>query len=95
MEILKRPILTEKVVKMNEKSVYGFVVDLKANKIQIKKAVEETYGVNVDAVRTIIVAGKRKVRFTKSGVAQGRKPKIKKAIVQLAEGEILDFYSEA
>jgi large subunit ribosomal protein L23 len=95
MEILKRPLLTEKVAAMNEKGVYGFVVDVKANKIQIKKAVEQMYGVNVDNVRTMIVAGKRKVRFTKSGVAQGRKPKYKKAIVQLAEGEIIDFYSEA
>lgn len=95
MEILKRPLLTEKVAAMNEKGVYGFVVDVKANKIQIKKAVEQMYGVNVDSVRTMIVAGKRKVRFTKSGVAQGRKPKYKKAIVQLAEGEIIDFYSEA
>jgi large subunit ribosomal protein L23 len=94
MEILKRPLLTEKVAALNEKGVYGFVVDVKANKIQIKKAVEQMYGVNVDTVRTMVVAGKKKVRSTKAGVTQGRKPKYKKAIVQLAEGEIIDFYSE-
>ena len=95
MDILKRPLLTEKVASMNEKGVYGFVVDINANKIQIKKAIEDTYGVNVDSVRTMIVAGKTKIRYTKSGVARGRKPKTKKAIVKLSEGEILDLYSEA
>lgn len=95
MEILKKPLLTEKMTSLNEKGVYGFVVDVNANKIQIKKAIEETYGVNVDTVRTMVVAGKTKMRYTKSGVARGRKPKFKKAIVQLSEGEILDLYSEA
>lgn len=94
MDILIKPLITEKISLQNEKGVFGFQVALKANKIQIKKAVEEMYGVNVKDVRTIIVAGKNKSRFTKRGFVSGRTPKYKKAIVQLAEGEMIDFFNE-
>ncbi|MCS7018231.1 MAG: 50S ribosomal protein L23 [Cytophagales bacterium] len=94
MDILIKPLITEKLSLQSEKGIFGFQVALKANKIQIKKAVEEMYGVNVKDVRTIIVAGKSKSRFTKRGFVSGRTPKYKKAIVQLAEGEMIDFYSE-
>ena len=72
---------------------YGFIVDRNANKIQIKGAVEEAYGVSVDSVRTMNYAGKSKSRFTKAGVISGRTSNFKKAIVQIAEGDTIDFYS--
>ena len=93
MSILKRPLVTEKVSVLNEKGKYGFIVDTGANKVEIKNAVEKTYGVNVERVNTMNVMGKRKVRFTKGGTLAGRKPNYKKAIVTLAEGEVIDFYS--
>ena len=72
---------------------FGFVVDRNANKIQIKAAVEEAYGVSVNSVRTMNYAGKSKSRFTKAGVISGRTNHFKKAIVQLSEGDTIDFYS--
>ena len=69
------------------------IVDREANKIEIKNAVEKMYGVNVERVNTLSVMGKKKVRFTKAGTLAGRKPNYKKAIVTLAEGEVIDFYS--
>jgi large subunit ribosomal protein L23 len=93
MSVLKKPLVTEKVSAMNEKGRYGFIVDMYANKVEIKKAVEKQYGVTVESVNTMKVMGKFKVRFTKSGVLAGRKPNYKKAIVTLAAGEVIDFYS--
>ena len=93
MSILKRPLVTEKVSALNEKGKYGFIVDSEANKVEIKKAVEKQYGVNVEKVNTMNVMGKMKTRYTKAGVLSGRKPNYKKAIVTLAEGEVIDFYS--
>jgi large subunit ribosomal protein L23 len=93
MSILKRPLVTEKVSSLNEKGKYGFIVDREANKVEIKHAVEKMYGVNVERVNTLSVMGKKKVRFTKAGTLAGRKPNYKKAIVTLAEGEVIDFYS--
>lgn len=93
MSVLIRPLVTEKVSALNEKGKYGFIVDIRANKLEIKEAVNKMYGVNVVAVNTISVMGKRKVRFTKAGVVEGRKPNYKKAIVTLAAGEVIDFYS--
>lgn len=72
---------------------FGFIVHKNANKIQIKEAVEELYGVNVVAVNTMIYAGKNKSRYTRSGVISGRSKSYKKAIVTLAEGDTIDFYS--
>lgn len=93
MSILKSPLVTEKVSALNEKGKYGFIVEKTANKIEIKNAVEKQYGVNVKAVNTINVLGKAKTRFTKAGTLSGRRPDYKKAIVTLAEGEVIDFYS--
>jgi large subunit ribosomal protein L23 len=93
MSILKKPLVTEKVSSLNEKGKYGFIVDATANKVEIKKAVEKQYGVNVEKVNTMNVMGKLKTRYTKAGVLAGRKPNYKKAIVTLAEGEVIDFYS--
>ena len=72
---------------------YGFVVDKSANKLQIKKAVEELYSVKVMDVNTMRFSGKRKQRYTKSGISVGRTASWKKAVVTLAEGEVIDFYS--
>jgi large subunit ribosomal protein L23 len=93
MSILKRPLVTEKVSALNEKGKYGFLVGIDANKVEIKQAVEKLYGVNVERVNTINVMGKFKTRYTKAGVLAGRKPNYKKAIVTLAQGEVIDFYN--
>ncbi|MGC6428322.1 MAG: 50S ribosomal protein L23 [Flavobacteriales bacterium] len=94
MSILIKPIITEKMTAASEEfNRYGFVVDRNANKIQIKAAVEEAYGVSVDSVRTMNYAGKTKSRFTRAGVISGRTNHFKKAIVQLSEGDTIDFYS--
>jgi large subunit ribosomal protein L23 len=93
MSILKRPLVTEKVSALNEKGKYGFIVDVNANKVEIKQAVEKMYGVNVERVNTMSAMGKQKVRYTKAGVLAGRKPNYKKAIVTLAQGEVIDFYN--
>lgn len=93
MGILRRPLVTEKISALNEKGTYGFIVDIDANKVEIKNAVEKMYGVNVERVNTVTVMGKFKSRYTKAGVLAGRKPNYKKAIVKLAQGEVIDFYS--
>ncbi|WP_423126515.1 50S ribosomal protein L23 [Gaoshiqia sp. Z1-71] len=94
MNILIKPIVTEKVTGQAEKlNRYGFVVRKDANKQQIKKAVESLYNVNVVSVNTMIYAGKNKSRYTKSGMINGRTNAFKKAIITLAEGDAIDFYS--
>jgi large subunit ribosomal protein L23 len=93
MSVLKKPLVTEKVSALNEKGKYGFIVDADANKVEIKNAVEKQYSVNVAKVNTMNVMGKLKTRYTKAGVLAGRRPSYKKAIVTLAEGEVIDFYS--
>ena len=93
MGVLIRPLVTEKFSAMNEHGKYGFIVSKSANKVQIKQEVEKTYGVNVEGVNTMIQAGQSKSKFTKSGTINGKTPAYKKAIVKVAEGEIIDFYS--
>ncbi len=94
MEVLRKPLLTEKVSLLTEKlNRYAFKVDPRANKIQIKAAVEAMYGVTVTAVNTMKYAGKLKSRSTKAGVVSGRAATFKKAIITLKDGETIDFYS--
>ncbi|HLP73682.1 MAG TPA: 50S ribosomal protein L23 [Bacteroidales bacterium] len=94
MNILLKPIVTEKMTGQGDKfNRYGFIVDKRANKIQIKKAVEEMYSVSVDSVNTLRYGGKVKARNTKSGLLIGKTAATKKAIVTLAEGNKIDFYS--
>lgn len=94
MEVLIRPIVTEKMTIQGEKlNRYGFIVDRRANKLQIKKAVEDLYNVTVSEVNTMNYAGKRKSRFTKAGLLSGRTNHFKKAIITLASGDTIDFYS--
>lgn len=94
MNILLKPIVTEKMTSQGDKfNRYGFIVAKNANKIEIKKAVEELYGVTVESVNTMRYAGKVKTRYTKSGVMTGKSAAAKKAVVTLAEGNTIDFYS--
>lgn len=94
MNILIKPIVTEKMTAQGEDfNRYGFVVDKNANKMQIKKAVEDLYDVKVAEVNTMRYGGKRKQRYTRSGISVGRTPSYKKAVVTLVEGEVIDFYS--
>ena len=94
MNILIKPVVTEKMTDLSEKfNRYGFVVDQRANKIEIKNAVEEMYGVTVEDVNTMNYGGKLKSRYTKAGVVTGKTNKFKKAIVTVTEGDVIDFYS--
>lgn len=93
-EVLIKPIVTEKSNKLTDKArTYAFRVNRKANKLEIKKAVEDFYGVSVVDVNTVVVPGKAKNRFTKAGFISGVKPAYKKAYVTVAEGENIDLYS--
>jgi len=93
MPVLKKPVINEKFAKLNQQGVYGFIVDKGANKIEIKKAVETMFGVNVDSVNTMISIGKVKNRSTKTKFNSGRKSSYKKAIVTLDKGETIDIYA--
>lgn len=94
MSVIIKPIITEKHTNQGEKlNTYGFIVDRKANKIEIKNAIKELYGVTVVSVNTSIVRGKRKSRYTKRGFIEGRTNSFKKAYVTVSEGEKIDFYS--
>lgn len=94
MSILIKPIITEKATADSElNNRYSFVVNNKANKIEIKGAIESAYGVSVTKVRTINVRPDRKSRFTKTGVITGKTSAFKKALVQVADGETIDLYS--
>jgi large subunit ribosomal protein L23 len=94
MSVLKKPVVTEKYTELGEKyGQYGFIVDKKATKDQIKAEVEKLYQVNVADVRTMVYAGKTKTRYTKRAFIHGRKPSFKKAVVTLKEGQTIDFYA--
>jgi large subunit ribosomal protein L23 len=94
MEVLIKPVITEKMTSISEKlNRYGFIVHKKANKIQIKKAVEQMYGVTVETVNTVNYSGKVKTRNTKAGMSVGRTNAYKKAIVKLVKGDTIDLYS--
>ncbi len=83
-KIIIRPIITEKNTRLNEDSKYIFEVAMETNKIEVKKAIEEIFGVNVTSVNIINVRGKLKKRRTRQGVTQGYTRDWKKAIVTLA-----------
>jgi large subunit ribosomal protein L23 len=93
-EVLIKPIITEKANNQSEKlRRYSFKVNRKANKLEIRKAVEEFYGVSVIDVNTVVVPGKNKTKFTKAGFIQGVKQGYKKAYVTIADGETIDLYA--
>ncbi len=94
MDIEIRPLVTEKATAYSEKqNCYTFAVSPDANKFQIKDLVEKLYNVRVVSVNTAVYAGKRKARYTKSGLLRGQKPAFKKAFVTVAEGQTIDYYS--
>jgi large subunit ribosomal protein L23 len=94
MEILLRPIITEKMTAQSEKlNRFGFIVSKDANKIQIKKAVESLYNVSVESVNTMRYSGKTKSRYTKTGMVHGQENAFKKAVITLVDGDTIDFYS--
>ena len=94
MSIIIKPIITEKITKEGEVvNRFGFVVDKKANKVQIKKAVEAAYGISVVEVNTMKQRADRTTKYTKSGLISGKTNAYKKAIVQVKEGETIDFYN--
>ncbi|MDR1676745.1 MAG: 50S ribosomal protein L23 [Tannerella sp.] len=95
MGIIIKPIVTEKQTAITDKipNRFGFRVSPDANKLEIKKAVETMYNVSVEDVNTMNYSGKRKSRYTKSGVISGRQSSYKKAIVTLKKGEVIDFFS--
>lgn len=88
-ELIRRPIITEKATRMkDERGQVSFVVDIRANKLQIKKAVEQVFDVHVTSVRTLRMRGKRR----RLGRYQGQRPDWKKAIVTLREGDRIEFF---
>mgnify|MGYP000437801366 FL=1 len=94
MSIIIKPIISEKATYLTDlRGQYSFLVDTKANKIQIKNAVEEAYGVKVANVRTMIYAPKVSSRYTKKGLQVGKTNKLKKAVVELQSGEVLDVFA--
>ena len=93
MSVLIKPLITEKASALNEKGKYGFIVEKAANKVEIKKEVEKMYGVTVESVNTMIYQGRSKSRYTKARVISGRTASFKKAVITVADGDIIDFYS--
>lgn len=97
MSVLKKPLVSEKMALLNERpskkyNQYAFKVDLDSNKSQVKREIEEMYDVSVRSVRTLIVRGKRRMRYNRTGYIAGKSPNYKKAIVSLVEGDEIDFY---
>jgi len=94
MKVLIKPIITEKATRGSEISnSYTFFVDPRANKLEIKTAVENTYNVTVTKVRTLNYGPERKVKYTKTGVQSGKSNATKRAVVQVVDGDAIDFYS--
>ena len=94
MDILIKPILTEKATNESElRNSYTFIVSKSANKVEIKKAVEASYGVSVKKVRTMIYGAETRIRFTKRGIQNSKKGPYKKAIVKVSEGARIDFFA--
>lgn len=93
-DVLVKPLLTEKMTELSEgMNKFGFIVDRKANKVEIKNAIKAMYGVDAVAVNTMIIPGKSKIKYTKTGVAKGQTSAYKKAVVTLAEGDTIDFFN--
>lgn len=93
MIVLKKPLVTEKVSALGAKGVYGLIVDNRANKLEIRKEIERVYGVVVAKINTMRYAGKKKSRYTKSGVVKGKRAAFKKVLVTVKEGGVIDFYT--
>tara|TARA_B100001079_G_scaffold257888_1_gene255695 strand:- start:583 stop:873 length:291 start_codon:yes stop_codon:yes gene_type:complete len=95
MNILFKPVITEKASSDSElRNRFTFLVNTNSNKIQIKNAVEKKYGVTVEKVRTLNYGAERRIRYTKTGIQRGKSACVKKAVVQLADGDTIDFYNK-
>jgi large subunit ribosomal protein L23 len=92
MSVLKKPLVTEKASAQNENGKYGFLVEKKANKKQIRQEVEKMYVVKVLDLNNMSYRGKHKYRYTKTRIVGGKKSDYKKAVITVAEGEVIDFY---
>lgn len=94
MGAIKKPLITEKFTELGDKlNQYAFICDPKSTKEQIKKEVEKLYGVKVERINTMIYPGRKKSKYTKRNIIEGRKPRYKKAVVTLKESDSIDFYS--
>ncbi len=94
MSVILRPIITEKAnIGIEELNQYSFYVSPRANKVQIKKELEEMYGVTIEGVSTSIERPKTKTKYTKTGIQESKSNKMKKAVVKLKEGDSIDIYS--
>jgi len=95
MAFIIKPIVTEKMTNITEKfpNRFGFIVRPEANKLEIKKEIEDLYNVTVVSVNTCRYSGKRSTRYTRAGLVKGQKNAFKKAVVTLKEGDTIDFYS--
>mgnify|MGYP006084955907 FL=1 len=94
MSVLLKPLITEKMTELSEKrGQYGFIVERSANKVEIRKAVEDQYKVTVTSVNTMVYAGKTKKRLTKGAILSGRGNHFKKAMVTVVDGDVIDFYA--
>jgi large subunit ribosomal protein L23 len=91
--VIRKPLVTEKAMKLGGQGQYAFLVNPKANKIEIRRAVEEMFEVDVVSIRTMKVKGKMKTKLTKTGMMRGNTPSKKKAIVTLKEGQTIDLVS--
>ncbi len=94
MSVLKRPIITEKMTAQSKIGKYAFEVEKSANKVEIGKAVEKMYSVSVTSVRTMTTLGKKKSKNIKGRIVSGMTSTTKKAIVTVAEGEVIDIYAD-
>jgi large subunit ribosomal protein L23 len=93
--ILIRPMVTEKSQGLSQKlNTYCFEVNKRANKLEIRKAVEKLYGVNVKSISTAVIPGKARSRYTKTGQSRGQTSAYKKAYVTLTKGDSIDFYAQ-
>ena len=90
IDIIKHPIVTEKAMKMQSSNQYCFEVDINSNKIEIKKAIEKMFEVNVLSIRTTRVKPKKKSRITKTGIQRGKTKERKKAYITIKEGQTID-----
>ena len=94
MGVIKKPLITEKFTDLSEKlGKYAFVCSPKASKEEIKTEIESLYGVTVDSINTMIYSGKKKYRYTKRNIFEGKTSRYKKAVVTLKEGDEIDFYA--
>ncbi len=94
INVLKKPLITEKMSMLASKRQYAFAVDINANKIEIQRAIENKFNVDVESIRTIRVKGKKKTQLTRRGRFEGHRPNWKKAIVTLKEEQEIDFFQE-